>query len=233
MDDVVEPAVDDMAAAKGAGRRWPTRTGWRPSASLARNRRVVVHPGHAGGPGLELSKSTFSHHLRIMREAGLVTKRIQGAKGLRPSCASRTVDRPLPRPCLDSILNRRRRGPGLTPPLVSWVAIGGSGLQSAAGSERLLPWQNSWRAEDPGGIAGLRRRATSGLTDQVVSRVGWMRSTRCSPGSVVAKLARKRPSPIQSGRASTWARRGRLCAGAGLTSCFDFRHQAVCDGLMI
>ena len=31
--------------------------------------------------GLELSKSTFSHHLRIVREAGLVTKRIQGAKG--------------------------------------------------------------------------------------------------------------------------------------------------------
>jgi DNA-binding transcriptional ArsR family regulator len=31
--------------------------------------------------GLELSKSTFSPHLRIVREAGLVTKRIQGAKG--------------------------------------------------------------------------------------------------------------------------------------------------------
>ena len=31
--------------------------------------------------GLELSKSTFSHHLRIMREAGLVTKRVQGARG--------------------------------------------------------------------------------------------------------------------------------------------------------
>lgn len=26
-------------------------------------------------------KSTFSHHLRILREAGLVTKRIQGARG--------------------------------------------------------------------------------------------------------------------------------------------------------
>ena len=31
--------------------------------------------------GLELNKSTFSHHLRIMREAGLVAKRIQGARG--------------------------------------------------------------------------------------------------------------------------------------------------------
>jgi DNA-binding transcriptional ArsR family regulator len=31
--------------------------------------------------GLAMSKSTFSHHLRILREAGLVTKRIQGTKG--------------------------------------------------------------------------------------------------------------------------------------------------------
>jgi DNA-binding transcriptional ArsR family regulator len=31
--------------------------------------------------GLGTSKSTFSHHLRILREAGIITKRIQGAKG--------------------------------------------------------------------------------------------------------------------------------------------------------
>jgi DNA-binding transcriptional ArsR family regulator len=31
--------------------------------------------------GLVMSKSTFSHHLRILREAGVVTKRIAGAKG--------------------------------------------------------------------------------------------------------------------------------------------------------
>lgn len=31
--------------------------------------------------GLGTSKSTFSHHLRILREAGIVTKRVQGAKG--------------------------------------------------------------------------------------------------------------------------------------------------------
>jgi DNA-binding transcriptional ArsR family regulator len=31
--------------------------------------------------GLEMSKSTFSHHLRILREAGIVSKRIQGTKG--------------------------------------------------------------------------------------------------------------------------------------------------------
>jgi DNA-binding transcriptional ArsR family regulator len=32
--------------------------------------------------GLGTSKSTFSHHLRILREAGIMTKRIQGTKGL-------------------------------------------------------------------------------------------------------------------------------------------------------
>src|SRR5260370_3948080 len=31
--------------------------------------------------GLPMTKPTFSHHLRILREAGIVTKRIQGAKG--------------------------------------------------------------------------------------------------------------------------------------------------------
>ena len=30
---------------------------------------------------LGTSKSTFSHHLRILREAGIVTKQIQGTKG--------------------------------------------------------------------------------------------------------------------------------------------------------
>jgi DNA-binding transcriptional ArsR family regulator len=31
--------------------------------------------------GLPMTKPTFSHHLRILREAGVITKRIQGAKG--------------------------------------------------------------------------------------------------------------------------------------------------------
>src|SRR5260370_26603116 len=31
--------------------------------------------------GLAMSKSTFSHHLRILREAGVLTKRVAGAKG--------------------------------------------------------------------------------------------------------------------------------------------------------
>jgi len=30
--------------------------------------------------GLEMSKSTFSHHLRILRDAGIVTKRHEGTK---------------------------------------------------------------------------------------------------------------------------------------------------------
>jgi len=30
--------------------------------------------------GLEMSKSTFSHHLRILRDAGVVTKRHEGTK---------------------------------------------------------------------------------------------------------------------------------------------------------
>jgi DNA-binding transcriptional ArsR family regulator len=52
---------------------------------------------------LELSKSTFSHHLRILREAGLVTKRIQGAKGYA-QLRKQDVDRRFPG-LLDSILN--------------------------------------------------------------------------------------------------------------------------------
>ena len=31
--------------------------------------------------GLEMSKSTFSHHLRILREAGVIAKRIEGTRG--------------------------------------------------------------------------------------------------------------------------------------------------------
>ena len=50
-----------------------------------------------------MSKSTFSHHLRIMREAGLVTKRIQGAKGYA-QLRKQDVDRRFPG-LLDSILN--------------------------------------------------------------------------------------------------------------------------------
>ena len=53
--------------------------------------------------GLELSKSTFSHHLRILREAGLVTKRIQGAKGYA-QLRKEDVDHRFPG-LLDSVVN--------------------------------------------------------------------------------------------------------------------------------
>ena len=32
-------------------------------------------------PGRASAAPTFSHHLRILREAGIITKRIQGARG--------------------------------------------------------------------------------------------------------------------------------------------------------
>ena len=55
-------------------------------------------------PGAELrSKSTFSHHLRIMREAGLVAKRIQGAKGYT-QLRKEDVDRRFPG-LLDSVID--------------------------------------------------------------------------------------------------------------------------------
>ena len=79
MDDVVEPAADEMLLPRVlAALADPHR--------LATIRFLASH-GESWcaqvrqEAGLELSKSTFSHHLRIMREAGLVTKRIQGAKG--------------------------------------------------------------------------------------------------------------------------------------------------------
>ena len=32
------------------------------------------------GADLDMSKSTFSHHLRILREAGVITKRVEGTR---------------------------------------------------------------------------------------------------------------------------------------------------------
>ena len=53
--------------------------------------------------GLEMSKSTFSHHLRILREAGVVTKRIEGTKGYM--CVRKAdLDARFPG-LIDSILN--------------------------------------------------------------------------------------------------------------------------------
>ena len=53
--------------------------------------------------GLPMSKSTFSHHLRILREAGVLTKRIQGARGY--TCLRKAdLDRRFPG-LIDSILS--------------------------------------------------------------------------------------------------------------------------------
>jgi DNA-binding transcriptional ArsR family regulator len=52
---------------------------------------------------LGTSKSTFSHHLRILREAGIVTKQIRGTKGFM--CVRKEdLDRRFPG-LLDSVLN--------------------------------------------------------------------------------------------------------------------------------
>jgi DNA-binding transcriptional ArsR family regulator len=79
MDDVVEPAAADFQLA-------------RVLAALADPHRLatvrfVARNGESWctqvmqEAGLAMSKSTFSHHLRILREAGILAKRIQGARG--------------------------------------------------------------------------------------------------------------------------------------------------------
>jgi DNA-binding transcriptional ArsR family regulator len=79
MDDVVEPAAEDLQLP-------------RVLAALAEpNRLATVQYVASSGEsccseiiqqaGLAMTKSTFSHHLRILREAGVLTKRIQGTKG--------------------------------------------------------------------------------------------------------------------------------------------------------
>jgi DNA-binding transcriptional ArsR family regulator len=79
MDDVVEPAAEDLELP-------------RVLAALAEPNRLatvqyVARSGEAccseviAEAGLAMTKSTFSHHLRILREAGVLTKRIQGTKG--------------------------------------------------------------------------------------------------------------------------------------------------------
>jgi DNA-binding transcriptional ArsR family regulator len=53
--------------------------------------------------GLPMTKPTFSHHLRILREAGIVTKRVQGAKGYM-SLRKADLDQRFPG-LIDSILS--------------------------------------------------------------------------------------------------------------------------------
>ena len=79
MDDVVEPAAADFQLP-------------RILAALADQHRLatvryVARNGESWctqvlqEAGLTMTKSTFSHHLRILREAGILTKRIAGTKG--------------------------------------------------------------------------------------------------------------------------------------------------------
>ena len=79
MDDVVEPTAEDFQLP-------------RILAALADQHRLatVRYVARSGESccsevmqeaGLSMTKSTFSHHLRILREAGVLTKRIQGTRG--------------------------------------------------------------------------------------------------------------------------------------------------------
>jgi DNA-binding transcriptional ArsR family regulator len=79
MDEVIEPAAQDFQLP-------------RVLAALADPHRLatvrfVARNGESWcsqvmqEAGLPMTKSTFSHHLRILREAGVLTKRIEGARG--------------------------------------------------------------------------------------------------------------------------------------------------------
>ena len=101
MDDVVEPAADDMRLPKVlAALADPHRLA--SVCFLARNgeswcAQVMKEAG------LEMSKSTFSHHLRILREAGIVAKRIEGTRGYM-SLRKADLDRRFPG-LLDSVVS--------------------------------------------------------------------------------------------------------------------------------
>jgi DNA-binding transcriptional ArsR family regulator len=79
LDDGVEPAVQDIQLP-------------RVLAALADQHRLaavrfVARHGESWcaqvieEAALPMTKPTFSHHLRILREAGIIAKRIQGARG--------------------------------------------------------------------------------------------------------------------------------------------------------
>jgi DNA-binding transcriptional ArsR family regulator len=100
-DEVTEPAADDfelprvLAALADPHRLAAVRFVARRGESWCAQ---VIQEA-----GLGTSKSTFSHHLRILREAGIVTKRIQGAKGYM-SLRKNDLDHRFPG-LIDSILS--------------------------------------------------------------------------------------------------------------------------------
>jgi DNA-binding transcriptional ArsR family regulator len=79
MDDVVEPAAEEF--------QLPRILAALAEPSRLATVRYVARSGESccsevmQEAGLSMTKSTFSHHLRILREAGVLTKRIRGTKG--------------------------------------------------------------------------------------------------------------------------------------------------------
>ena len=101
MDDGVEPAAEEIQLPRVlAALADPHR--------LAAVRFVAAHGESWCAKVIEeaalpMTKPTFSHHLRILREAGVVTKRVQGAKGYM-SLRKDDLDRRFPG-LIDSILS--------------------------------------------------------------------------------------------------------------------------------
>jgi DNA-binding transcriptional ArsR family regulator len=109
MDDVVEPAADDLQLP-------------RVLAALAEPNRLATVQYVARSDeaccseviqeaGLAMTKSTFSHHLRILREAGVLTKRIQGTKGYT-KLRKDDLDRRFPG-LIDAIIDAESQGPSI------------------------------------------------------------------------------------------------------------------------
>ncbi len=109
MDDVVEPTAEDLQLP-------------RVLAALAEPNRLatVQYVARAVSPaarrssqeaGLSMTKSTFSHHLRILREAGVLTKRIQGTKGYT-KLRKDDLDRRFPG-LIDAIIDAENQNPSL------------------------------------------------------------------------------------------------------------------------
>ena len=109
MDDVVEPAAEDLELP-------------RVLAALAEPNRLVTvqyvaRMGEAccgeviQEAGLTMTKSTFSHHLRILREAGVLTKRIQGTKGFT-KLRKDDLDRRFPG-LIDAIIDAENQQPSI------------------------------------------------------------------------------------------------------------------------
>ena len=101
MDDGVEPAADDiqlprvLAALADPHRLAAVRFVARHSESWCMQ---VIQEAE-----LPMTKPTFSHHLRILREAGIITKRIQGTKGYM-SVRKADLDRRFPG-LIDAVLS--------------------------------------------------------------------------------------------------------------------------------